>query len=63
MGFKTFDYVCVNKGCEKYHIKDERFVKDSEQENQFCESCKEKMNKGYGISGIKTNDNSGRMKI
>jgi len=44
-------------------VKVERMVKDSEKDNQVCESCGEILNIGFGATSIKTGDNQGRVKI
>jgi hypothetical protein len=41
MAWKTFDFLCTNSRCKEYHIKKEIMVKDSEKNNQICESCGE----------------------
>lgn len=63
MAWKTFDFLCVNKGCKEYHIKKEIMVKDSEKNSQVCESCGNILNLGFSASAIKTADNDNRLKI
>lgn len=63
MAWKTFDYSCMNKKCREYGIKKEIMVKDSEKNNQVCESCGEILNLGFSAPSIKTGDNQGRVKI
>ena len=63
MAWKTFDYSCMNEKCVNYIVKVERMVKDSEKDNQVCESCGEVLIKGFTTPSIKTGDNQGRIKI
>ena len=63
MGWKTFDYSCMNEKCVNYRVKVERMVKDSEKDSQVCEYCKSILIKGFSVSAIKTGDNQGRVKI
>ena len=63
MGWKTFDFICINKKCKEYHIKKEIMVKDSEKNSQVCESCRKIMGIGFGASAIKTGDNNNRLKV
>ena len=63
MGWKTFDFICINIKCKEYHIKKEIMIKDSEKTSQVCKSCGENLNIGFGASAIKTSDNQGRVKI
>ena len=63
MGWKTFDYSCMNEKCVNYMVKVERMIKDSEKNSQVCESCGEILNIGFGVGAIKTGDNQGRVKI
>ena len=63
MGWKTFDYSCMNEKCVNYMVKVERMVKDTEKDSQVCESCGNVLNIGFSASAIKTGDNQGRVKI
>lgn len=63
MSFKSYDYICTNEKCEKYNTKEELLVKDKDKDSMKCKSCGEVLNRGFGVSAIKTNDNSGRLKI
>ena len=63
MGWKTFDFLCLNEKCKEYNIKIERMIKDSEKDSQVCESCGNIMNLAFGANAIKTADNQGRVKI
>ena len=63
MGWKTFDFLCLNEKCKEYNIKKEIMVKDSEKNSQVCESCGNNLNLAFGIGAIKTGDNQGRVKI
>ena len=63
MGWKTFDFICINIKCKEYHIKKEIMIKDSEKTSQVCGSCGENLNIGFGIGAIKTGDNNNRLKI
>ena len=63
MAWKTFDYSCMNEKCVNYVVKVERMVKDSENDNQVCESCGEILNIGFVAPAIKTSDNGNRLKV
>jgi hypothetical protein len=63
MAWKTFDFLCTNSRCKEYHIKKEIMVKDSEKNNQICESCGEVLRVGFSASAIKTADNGNRLKL
>ena len=63
MGWKTFDFICINMKCVNYRVKVERMIKDSEKNSQVCESCGENLNIGFGASAIKTSDNGNRLKV
>ena len=63
MGWKTFDFLCLNEKCVNYRVKVERMIKDSEKDNQVCESCGENLSIGFGSTAIKTADNNNRLKI
>ena len=63
MGWKTFDFICINEKCVNYRVKVERMIKDSEKVNQVCGFCGNILNIGFGASAIKTSDNQGRVKI
>ena len=63
MGWKTFDFICMNINCENYRVKVERMIKDSEKTSQFCGFCGENLNIGFGSTAIKTGDNNNRLKI
>ena len=63
MAWKTFDFICMNINCKVYNTKKEIMVKDSEKNSQVCESCGNILNLGFGIGGIRTGDNQGRVKV
>ena len=63
MGWKTFDFICINGKCSEYNTKKEIMVKDSEKTSQVCGFCGNILNIGFGAPSIKTGDNQGRVKI
>ena len=63
MSWKSFDYICTNQECEEKDIKKELLVKTTLQNEQICDKCKAILTKLFGVGGIKTADNNGRMKI
>lgn len=63
MSWRTFDYMCTNQDCTNKEIKVELLVKVSEQDSQKCEHCGKTLTRLFGVGGIKTSDNLGRMKV
>ena len=63
MSWRTFDYMCTNQDCINKEVKVELLVKVSQQDSQVCEQCGQTLTRLFGVGGIKTSDNSGRMKV
>lgn len=61
MSFKTFDYICDNKDCQEYNLKQEKLVKDKDKDNQKCKVCGNLLRRGFGVGAIKTNDAGGKL--
>ena len=63
MSWRTIDYMCTNQDCTNKEVKVELLVKVSQQDSQVCELCGKTLTRLFGVGGIKTSDNSGRMKV
>lgn len=51
------DYKCTNEKCEKFNVEETLSVRMSETDNQFCEKCKEKLQRVWNSSiAVKTSD-------
>ena len=52
-----YEFKCVNISCTKRNVIIEKDMPMNKSgESQYCEKCKESLQKIYGVSGIKTGD-------